>query len=57
MSDSLEARAVDVHTTGRCQGCPPGEGVTTLVDGLCLQHRSYGAFDGGYDPNDFYFDD
>jgi hypothetical protein len=34
------------RTVGRCQGCPPGEGVTTLEDGLCLTHRAYGAYNG-----------
>ena len=57
MNDSLEERAVDARTIGRCRGCPPGEGVTTLVDGLCSQHRGYAAFEGGYDPSDFFFDD
>lgn len=37
---------VGLRTVGHCQGCPPGEGVTTLEDGLCLDHRPYGAYNG-----------
>lgn len=51
-----DIQPVYVRTIGHCMGCPPEEGVTTLVDGCCLTHRDYAAYEGGDEPM-YDFDD